>query len=1055
MTKAFRASETLAGLKDFQQRTVEYTFRRLFLEGQKTSRFLVADEVGLGKTLIARGLVAKVIEHLQNIESRIDVIYVCSNADIARQNIARLGVPGMRPFVMATRLTLLPLHIHNMRNNKINLISFTPKTTFDHGQRIGRKEERRLIYQMLRDLPGISRRALKKALQGFAGDAWSDYADESIKYDDEIALAFKNHVRDSSTLRAELDWLSNRYHDGRTLRTVSQEDVRRCMSLIGELRQSLSKECLKALEPDLVILDEFQRFRDLLRDPEENPGAELAHALFNHEKVRILLLSATPYKMYAADSDDEEHYADFLKTSEFLFQDRTSVATLEARLKDFRALLLRHADLPERMSSIHGVRVEIEALLRSVMCRTERVGQTAGRDGMVKECQIRPQLEASDFKAVRFVDRVGSLTGQGQDVIEYWKSGAYLLNFMKGYQIKERLREKANRRDKELADVMRNNTELMLRHSSFEKYEGIDAGNPRMRAIITELEQSGLWRLLWMPASMPYWKPEGPYSNVRISSKQLIFSAWNVVPDTIAALSSYCAERLVIKEAGYKGSYSSMPARFTRRLVFPVAADGRPSGMSTLALLFPSPTLAREIDPISIASTLGPSPSLAEVRGIAITRVRELLAAVLPEPISGSLPDRRWYWMALILLERERNPSMFKWCKENWATSWRSNRNEILEEDGGDKAFLAHTAYWCDCWQGLLPELGRMPDDLAEIVADLALAGYATCALRSLYRVMPGMKMLDDALLGSATRVAEGMRSQFNNPLAVALLKSNDDDAFWLRTLRYGLDGNLASVLDEYAHVLSECVSRDGCSASIVLRIADVMVEAMTLRSTQLRPDEVQVDGDHVKFESFPVRCHFAQRLGDLSDDAGAVTHKEWVRVAFNSPFRPFVLASTSVGQEGLDFHTWCHAIIHWNLPSNPVDMEQREGRVHRYKGYAVRKNVARRYRQRLGDLGVLNDPWCHVFDLAKQDRPEGASDLIPYWIFDVPGGDKIERRVFDMPYSRDTGRYHALKKGLSLYRLVFAQPRQEDLLAYLGQTVSEDELDEVNNNCLIRLEPT
>ena len=28
-------------------------------------------------------------------------------------------------------------------------------------------------------------------------------------------------------------------------------------------------------------------------------------------------------------------------------------------------------------------------------------------------------------------------------------------------------------------------------------------------------------------------------------------------------------------------------------------------------------------------------------------------------------------------------------------------------------------------------------------------------------------------------------------------------------------------------------------------------------------------------------------------------------------------------------------------LPGNPVDLEQREGRIHRYKGHAVRRNVA------------------------------------------------------------------------------------------------------------------
>ena len=43
---------------------------------------------------------------------------------------------------------------------------------------------------------------------------------------------------------------------------------------------------------------------------------------------------------------------------------------------------------------------------------------------------------------------------------------------------------------------------------------------------------------------------------------------------------------------------------------------------------------------------------------------------------------------------------------------------------------------------------------------------------------------------------------------------------------------------------------------------------------------------------------------------------------AFNSPFWPFVLATTAVGQEGLDFHLYCRDIVHWNLPSNPVDLE-------------------------------------------------------------------------------------------------------------------------------------
>ena len=53
-------------LKSFQRRTVEHAFERLFLATDSTARFLVADEVGLGKTLVARGIIARAIDHYWN-----------------------------------------------------------------------------------------------------------------------------------------------------------------------------------------------------------------------------------------------------------------------------------------------------------------------------------------------------------------------------------------------------------------------------------------------------------------------------------------------------------------------------------------------------------------------------------------------------------------------------------------------------------------------------------------------------------------------------------------------------------------------------------------------------------------------------------------------------------------------------------------------------------------------------------------------------------------------------------------------------------------------------
>jgi hypothetical protein len=50
----------------------------------------------------------------------------------------------------------------------------------------------------------------------------------------------------------------------------------------------------------------------------------------------------------------------------------------------------------------------------------------------------------------------------------------------------------------------------------------------------------------------------------------------------------------------------------------------------------------------------------------------------------------------------------------------------------------------------------------------------------------------------------------------------------------------------------------------------------------------------------------------------------------FNSPFAPFVLIASSVGQEGIDLQQYCRHVVHYDLEWNPAKLEQREGRVDR-----------------------------------------------------------------------------------------------------------------------------
>ena len=203
------------------------------------------------------------------------------------------------------------------------------------------------------------------------------------------------------------------------------------------------------------------------------------------------------------------------------------------------------------------------------------------------------------------------------------------------------------------------------------------------------------------------------------------------------------------------------------------------------------------------------------------------------------------------------------------------------------------------------------------------------------------------------------------------------------------------------------------------------------------------------------MRTRFAVAFGNQTLEDGGEARIESVSRAFNSPFWPFVLASTSIGQEGLDFHLWCHAVVHWNLPTNPVDLEQREGRVHRYKGHAVRRNIAATLAPDLfaGALVADADPWSQLFAMAVPANSLANGEMVPYWVFHT-GPAKIERLVPVLPFSREAAALPRLRKSLAAYRLAFGQPRQEELVEFLGANRADDDLMQMASRLRIELSP-
>jgi hypothetical protein len=1038
----FDAGEALKPLKAFQRRTVDYVYDRFYAAKDCAYQFLVADEVGLGKTLVARGVIARAIEHLWDKTDRIDILYICSNQAIAAQNLNRLNVLGRKALALPTRMTLVPLQMRGEQSlgaNKVNFISLTPGTTFDLRSSTGVAQERALLFHLLRPLVS-SPRGLRNLLQVDVGaERWIDWINDlSLKgINENLIERFRKGVQEETGLIERLAEATEifRYRRGRYPANMTGPRN----SVIARLRSKLSHACVEALQPDLIIMDEFQRFPDLLHG--DSDAAHLARELFDYRDqqgnaARTLLLSATPYRMLTLQGDDEadgDHYSDFLETLAFLFgqaRGREMVAALDQEMRDFRAAL--HG-LPGSHDEAAAKKAKIESTLKQVMCRTERVSSTAARDSMVCEPALALTVQVDDLRQAMLVASVARAL-DAPEMIEYWKSAPYLLNFMRDYALKRLMKAKVGPKlSAALAMALTQAKAACLDRAQLDAYAPIAPANGRMRAVMEDVFHDSLEQNLWIPPALPYY---GELSIEARPTKALVFSSWSMVPDAIAATLSYEAERRMgagETGRGYFDKRRPRPLQFRQD-------QGRLAGLRALLLIYPSPTLAAIADPLDVMTRAPVRLTYEAVRKLMADRLRpsfEALAQRAKPDAEGGFAD----WTASAAIDA---------LAGNKALDWIGAGNGMIALADED-AFKDHITALKVAGSRL--DVGQVSEETLDLLVDVALGSPAVCALRALHRVAPDLAWDDPRLLGAASKVGWGFRTLFNQHEAVALLRRGEDDHYWHRVLSFSAEHNLQAVLDEYAHYLVDAEGLVAANAGErVERLAAAMSDALSIRPSQIDVDSPEIVDGRLKVDNFQMRGRFAMRLADYRDEENAVARLSGVRDAFNSPFRPFVLATTSVGQEGLDFHPYCYRVYHWNLPGNPVDLEQREGRVHRFKGHAVRLNVAHNHGDELiGQGAAPADPWAQMFGAARAATDE-ESDLVPYWLCEGPV--KVERRVPILPFSREVQRLDWLKRSLAVYRLALGQPRQDDLLKYLNDIVGNDLTHGVLDDLQINLQP-
>jgi hypothetical protein len=1085
----FDAKPVLAQLKDFQRDTAEHVFTRMFTDEDPARRFLVADEVGLGKTLVARGVIAKAIEHLQNEVGvkRVDVIYVCSNTQIARQNLARLRVGEHEHFEVADRLTMLPATAHQLARNKVNIVSFTPGTSFDLKGGGGMARERAMLRLMLRKVWGADRFTSRGSMRVFQGGVqqlttfearykaieWDHghRLDASLVKGFRQALSVDDHAASAAgqpTLKQRFAELCQLFGHDRPKSGWSAQEKQLRSRFVGDLRDLLARACLDALEPDLIILDEFQRFKHLLVAPDavdRTPAAELAHELFTYADAkagaaRVLLLSATPYQMLTSAADEDDHHADLVATVDFLtHHDPEASATLRSDLRDLRRGVLQVGR--DGGVAAMAARDRVQSDLRRVMVRTERLAATPDRGGMLVEHDCDALTLTAD-EVERFV--AASRLARHLDVpdpLEYWKSAPFLLNYMEHYKMAEAVTGAIDAGDDALAG--RVTASGVLDFDAVRRFDAVDPGNARLRWLTEDTVGRGAWQLLWIPPSLPYLEPSGAYADPALQrfTKRLVFSSWTMVPKAIATLLTYEAERRVVTVDGPARYTNTTDGRASRgRLLDFALTNDRLTGMPVFGVLYPSVVLTRLGDQIRLCDDAGGAavPAAKAVAQVA-DEIRTRLAAIEADLVSQGRTlstegraDETWYWAAplwLDWLDNEPNTDDF------FASTSSVYHAFVDGDDGaGHDRFRDHIHAAREAAFDYPPQLGRMPDDLADVLARMALTAPGVVALRALVRVT-GRPVDDLDTRFAACRVAWALRSLFNGPEATEVVRGqHPGDPYWQRILDYALAGNLQSLLDEYAHVLVSARGHvDVAAAGVVDDLADAMHNTINLRTVNYGVNDITIDGDRVRVDANArLRSNFALRLSDERADDGSQTRMSEVRDAFNSPFWPFVLTTTSAGQEGLDFHLFCHAIVHWNLPASPVDLEQREGRIHRFEGHAVRRYIAADYAEVGRRAG--GDPWAAMFAAAHADRGDN-NDIVPYWVYTGHANPvAIERYVPALPLSRDRTHAERLKRAVASYRLAFGQPRQDDLLAYLAEQVDAATLERLADDLRVDLTP-
>jgi len=796
----------------FQKETVRVACAAL-RDPSGAQRFLVADEAGLGKTIVAQ----RIIEHFKTQfdgdkgreHRKFNIIYVCSNLAIARQNRDRLlGFLSKEEQKAATveedRLSMTVLPPKNGRGAKaeaqvsLRLYAVTPGTSMlnDSAGRSntgGTIKERALCFVLLRRaLGGAEVDGIRDALALTVSRSTLMFNVNIIEREyGQIHKTVVDNFKQALRRSMELD---EKQLLAPAIKRFLPEDARH---LVQHMRLALANVALANIDPDLVIFDEFQRFEDLISPEPDDVDQEADNDLkdedagFREEAGRLLqslrggkhrallLLSATPWIPYRsrAETNPKARNANggFLEVVKFLYGSsrRAEVDKISELLLDRRELLVAGCgDWP----AVNRNHAELLSLLTPVMARTERRRELPAKALKIDASILRASLQLEDltqFKSFHECVEKGNKqdTPSGQAVkrahdlemlVPIWNSVPLPMQSLgPKYLVWKRAKKLAS-----AAGIHPNRVD-QLAPETFP--------HPRLRALIDHLQPEKL-ALPWIAPSHEWWplangwerktatETEPAACASPMDGKLLIFARFRAVVPSVAGLVSYHVETSARVRARVRSREGAYKREGLSTLI-------RPDATTSFELFHPCPFLIKA-DPIA-------------------DRMKAGTAAEALERIERTLENNLKAGGITIVANEEKGRDAF----------------DLMI------GIEAHLGLWDATkavWQniGLQKKLPERPAPITSIseqelkvLADLALSGPGVVLGRAIQRHSTA------ALEENFERIVDaswsGLRTRFDEPWIARTLRGNNE-SFPDAIRRAVIDGNLEATLDEHFWFLKQ-----------------------------------------------------------------------------------------------------------------------------------------------------------------------------------------------------------------------------------------------------------